>query len=147
MARVSTRNILRYFSGMSGMKWNVQMWKKMLCLSSGKSSKQKEYNTQIKQYKWTQRSGSKNITFFHSLIPADLKRPGLSFEAGKRINSLLVKFPVKGASSRNLGRPVPASNSQPQGEAASLLTSFSSVFKLSFSLLGMLKVTKGSLVP
>lgn len=63
------------------------------------------------------------------------------------INSLLVKFPVKGASSSKLGKPVPASNSHTQGEAASLLTSFSSVYKLSLSLLGMLKVTKGSLVP
>lgn len=72
MARVSTRNILRHFSGMNGMKPNVQMWKKTLCLSSGKWSKQKEYNTQIKQYKWTQRSRSKNVTFFHSLSPAAL---------------------------------------------------------------------------
>lgn len=49
---------------MNGMKGNVQMQKKMLCLSSGKSSKQKEYNTQIKWYKWTQRSGSKDVIFF-----------------------------------------------------------------------------------
>lgn len=54
--------------------------KKTLCLSSGKSSKQKEYNTQIKQYKWTQRSGSKNVTFFSQPHPrSSIKARALSW--------------------------------------------------------------------
>lgn len=35
MVRFSFRSILSYFSGMNGMKWNVQMWKKKRHFASG----------------------------------------------------------------------------------------------------------------